>query len=187
MRALIGTCVIELVQGDITHQRVDAIVNAANAELYVGGGVDGAIHRAGGPAIHQDTKAKYPDGCPTGSAVISVAGKLTARHVIHAVGPIYDGGQSGEERLLRGAYRRSLELAVEHDCHSVAFPAISAGVYGYPLADAANIAVETAVTFQAKHGSPERVVFVLFGHAALNAFEQALRRLATERQLVVES
>lgn len=187
MRAFVGNCVIELVQGDITHQRVDAIVNAANSELYVGGGVDGAIHRAGGPAIHLETQAKYPHGCPTGSAVISVAGKLAARYVIHAVGPIYDGGQFGEERLLRGAYRRSLELAVEHDCRSVAFPAISAGVYGYPLADAASIAIETAVRFQTQHGSPDRIVFVLFGHAALAAFEQSLQRLATERQLRVES
>ena len=118
---------LELRQGDITLQQVDAIVNAANSRLAGGGGVDGAIHRRGGPEIMRDTDARYPDGCPTGSAVISTAGKLAAKYVIHAVGPVWSGGQRGEADLLAGAYRRSLELAVEHGCHSIALPALSTG------------------------------------------------------------
>src|SRR5207302_7610166 len=110
----IKTAVIELVQGDITLQEVDAIVNAANSRLAGGGGVDGAIHRRGGPAIMRETQQRYPDGCPTGSAVISSGGDLPVKHVIHAVGPIWSGGNRGEAELLAAAYRRSLELAVEH-------------------------------------------------------------------------
>ena len=118
---------LELHQGDITSEETDAIVNAANSHLLGGGGVDGAIHRRGGPTIKAETDAKYPEGCPTGSAAISKGGNLKARYVVHAVGPVWRGGQRGEAELLAGAYRRSLELAVEHECRSIALPALSTG------------------------------------------------------------
>jgi O-acetyl-ADP-ribose deacetylase (regulator of RNase III) len=118
MQVAINQQTLELAQGDVTLQQVDAIVNAANSRLAGGGGVDGAIHRRGGPGIMAETDQRYPDGCPTGSAVISGAGRLAAKHVIHAVGPIWRGGNRGEADQLAGAYRRSLELAVEHDCRS---------------------------------------------------------------------
>src|SRR5262245_49160124 len=177
MRWEIKTAVIELVQGDITRQEVDAIVNAANSRLAGGGGVDGAIHRRGGPAIMQETAKRYPDGCPTGSAVISSAGNLTAKHVIHAVGPVYSGGKRGESELLFGAFRRSLELAIEHDCRSIAMPALSTGAYGYPIGEAAAIALDTAKQFLDERGRPELVRFVLFDAAALAAFAAAMESL----------
>jgi len=173
----IKTAVIELVQGDITRQEVDAIVNAANSRLAGGGGVDGAIHRRGGPAIMQETHERYPDGCPTGSAVITCAGNLAAKHVIHAVGPVYSSGKRGEAELLAGAFWRSLELAVEHGCKSIALPALSTGAYGYPIADAAAIALDTAKRFLDEHSRPELVRFVLFDAAALAAFTSALELL----------
>jgi len=168
---------IELFQGDITLQRVDAIVNAANSQLAGGGGVDGAIHRRGGPEIIRDTDARYPDGCPTGSAVISTAGNLDAKYVIHAVGPVWSGVRRGEAELLAGAYRRCLELAVEHDCRSIALPALSTGAYRYPIDEAARIAVKTAADFLGQHGRPELVRFVLFNSAAYAAFETALKEM----------
>lgn len=174
MKVKIGKCIIELAQGDITDQTTDAVVNAANSRLAGGGGVDGAIHRRGGPQIMEETRKLYPDGCPTGSAVISSAGNLPARYVIHAVGPIYRDGRSREAELLASAYRRSLELAREHECRSVAFPALSAGAYGYPLPQAAAVAVETVGEFLRNHGAPELVRFVLFGETAYRAFEAAL-------------
>jgi len=124
-----------------------------------------------------ETDARYPDGCPTGSAVISGAGKLPARYVIHAVGPVWKGGNHGEPELLAGAYRRSLELAVEHGCRSVAFPALSAGAYGYPIDQAARIALRTAIDFLKEQGKPELVRFVLFGAGAYGAFAAALEEL----------
>ncbi|GAB6164037.1 O-acetyl-ADP-ribose deacetylase [Thermostilla marina] len=177
MKRQIGKCTIELVQGDITDQEVDAIVNAANSRLAGGGGVDGAIHRRGGPSIMAETQAKYPQGCPTGSAVISTAGDLPAKFVIHAVGPIWRGGNAGERDLLASAYRRSLELAVEHDCRSVAFPALSAGAYRYPLPEAARVALETTADFLKCRRAPELVRFVLFGEDAFAAFSAALKSL----------
>jgi O-acetyl-ADP-ribose deacetylase len=177
MRWQIKNAVIELVQGDITRQEVDAIVNAANSRLAGGGGVDGAIHRRGGPAIMQETAERHPAGCPTGSAVITAAGDLPARHVIHAVGPRYAGGRRGEAELLAGAFRRSLELAVEHDCKSIALPALSTGAYGYPLVEAATIALDTASRFLDEHSRPEIIRFVLFDAAALDAFFAALESL----------
>ena len=123
---------IELVQGDVTRQSVDAIVNAANSQLAGGGGVDGAIHRAGGPEIMNETRRRYPQGCPTGSAVISSAGDMDANYIIHAVGPVWRGGSHGEAELLAGAYRRCLELVVEYECDRVAFPSLSTGAYRYP-------------------------------------------------------
>jgi O-acetyl-ADP-ribose deacetylase (regulator of RNase III) len=178
MATAINGRVLELVLGDITAQEVDAIVNAANSALAGGGGVDGAIHRAGGPTIMEETRHRYPDGCPTGSAVISGAGKLQAKYVIHAVGPVWRGGNAGEEKLLASAYRASLELAAEHACRSVALPALSTGAYRYPLDEAARVAITTATDFlnQLPADSPLNLVrFVLFSADALTTFEQGLK------------
>jgi O-acetyl-ADP-ribose deacetylase (regulator of RNase III) len=167
---------LELVLGDITTQEVDAIVNAANSALAGGGGVDGAIHRAGGPAIMEETRRLYPDGCPTGSAVITGAGNLRAKYVVHAVGPVWRGGNAGEEKLLASAYRRSLELAAKHGCRSVALPALSTGAYRYPLDEAARVAIITATDFlcQTTTDSPlDLLRFVLFSVDARDAFERA--------------
>jgi O-acetyl-ADP-ribose deacetylase (regulator of RNase III) len=177
MQVEINQRTLELHQGDVTLQQVDAIVNAANSRLAGGGGVDGAIHHRGGASIMAETDAKYPDGCPTGSAVISGAGNLTAKYVIHAVGPVWRGGQRGEAQLLAGAYRRSLELAVEHQCRSIALPALSTGAYGYPIDQAARVALSTAVEFLNEHGQPELVRFVLFDAGAYGAFAAALEEL----------
>jgi O-acetyl-ADP-ribose deacetylase (regulator of RNase III) len=170
--------VVQLHQGDITNEKVDAIVNAANSRLAGGGGVDGAIHARGGPEIMNDTDRRYPQGCPTGSAVISVAGRLPAKHVIHAVGPVWKGGGAGEAELLAGSHRRCLELAVEHGCQSIAFPAISTGVYGYPIDLASRTALTTVRDFLREHGRPALVRFVLFGPGAYGAFAAALEELA---------
>ena len=178
MNVTINRRLLELVLGDIAAQQVDAIVNAANSRLSGGGGVDGAIHRAGGPAIMEETDRRYPDGCPTGSAVISGAGRLAAKHVIHAVGPVWRGGQGGEERLLESAYAAALELVAAHDCRSVALPALSTGAYRYPLDDAARVAIATAANFLEKRvgdSPPDVVRLVLFTADALTAFERALR------------
>lgn len=175
----VGSCRVELVQGDITEQVVDAIVNAANSRLAGGGGVDGAIHRRGGPSIMAETKAKYPQGCPTGSAVITGAGNLSAKYVIHAVGPIWQGGSAGEAELLASAYRSAVRLAVDHKCQSVAFPALSTGAYRYPLREAAQIALRTVADFLREHQSPSLVRFVLFDQATLEVFAEELSRLAS--------
>ena len=171
---------LELHQGDIALQQVDAIVNAANSQLAGGGGVDGAIHRRGGPEIMRDTDARYPDGCPTGSAVISAAGKLAAKYVIHAVGPVWSGGQRGEAELLAAAYRRSLELAVENDCRSIALPALSTGAYRYPMDQAARLALATAIDFLQQHGRPALVRFVLFDADAYGVFAATIEELVRE-------
>jgi O-acetyl-ADP-ribose deacetylase (regulator of RNase III) len=177
MRVELGGCVLELVEGDVTLQEVDAIVNAANSRLAGGGGVDGAIHRRGGPSIMAETDRKYPDGCPTGSAVISGAGNLQAKHVIHAVGPVWRGGNRGEPDLLASAYRRCLELAAERQCKSIAFPSLSTGAYGYPIDQAARVALTTVVDFLKRHAQPELVRFVLFGREAHAAFAAALKQV----------
>lgn len=174
MRAHINGQTLELLQGDIACERVDAIVNAANSRLAGGGGVDGAIHRRGGPSIMEETRAKYPEGCPTGSAVITRAGNLDAQYVLHAVGPVWSGGGRGEESLLAGAYRRCLELAVEHHCQSIAFPALSAGAYRYPIDQAARVGLSTVIAFLREQGSPSLVRFVLFDAPAYEAFAAAL-------------
>jgi O-acetyl-ADP-ribose deacetylase (regulator of RNase III) len=170
---------IALVQGDITRVPVDAIVNAANSALAGGGGVDGAIHRAGGPAVMADLERRYGRGrhCPTGSAVVSNAGHLPATWVIHAVGPIWRGGTAGEAELLASAYRSALRLAAEHGARSVSLPAISCGIYGYPVDQAARIAIDTVRDVLATEpGSIERVVFVLFSQGTHDVFEAALSR-----------
>lgn len=169
-----GSCRIELAQGDITLQEVDAIVNAANSRLAGGGGVDGAIHRAAGPTLMQETRQDFPQGCPTGDAVPTGAGKLKAKFVFHAVGPVWSGGQSGEPEALASCYRRCLELAIEHDCHSIAFPAISTGVYGYPVDQAAETSLSLTRELLLDRGQPELVRFVLFGEGAYGAFARVL-------------
>ncbi|MFZ5829685.1 MAG: macro domain-containing protein [Planctomycetota bacterium] len=178
MRVQIGRTALELHQGDITEERTDAIVNAANSRLAGGGGVDGAIHRRGGPGIMEETNRRYPEGCPTGSAVISGAGNLAARFVIHAVGPVWHGGQQGEGDLLAGAYRRCLELAVEQGCESVAFPALSTGAYRYPIDRGARTALQTAIDFLRTQGKPALVRFILFDEGAYGAFAAALEELS---------
>jgi len=180
MRLVINRCVIELHQGDITLETTDAIVNAANSSLAGGGGVDGAIHDRGGPSIMEETDRRYPEGCPTGSAVITSAGDLAARYVIHAVGPIWRGGNAGEADLLAGAYRRSLELAVEHGCKSIALPALSTGAYRFPMDRASRIALATAKSFLEEESRPEVVRFVLFDAGAYGAFAAALDELRPE-------
>jgi O-acetyl-ADP-ribose deacetylase (regulator of RNase III) len=162
--------VIELVRGDITEQEVDAIVNAANSSLLGGGGVDGAIHRAGGPEILAECRRL--GGCETGDAKATTGGRLPARFVIHTVGPVWRGGGEGEEELLASAHRRSLEVAADLGARSVAFPAISTGVYGYPVELAAPVAV-TAVR-EVMAPPIELVRFVLFSDEHLRAFERAL-------------
>ena len=157
--------------------QVDAIVNAANSRLAGGGGVDGAIHRRGGLEIMRDTDARYPDGCPTGDAVISVAGQLSARYVIHAVGPVWSGGQRGERELLAAAYRRCLELAIEHGCRSIAMPALSTGAYRFPMDEAARIALSTTAAFLEQRHRPELVRFVLFDAAAYGVFAAAMEAM----------
>ena len=173
----IGSCRLELIQGDITRQAVDAIVNAANAALAGGGGVDGAIHRAAGPALMQETARLHPEGCPTGNAVATSAGNLNAKYVFHAVGPVWRGGQLGEHDLLASAWRSCLELAVAHHCRSIAFPAISTGVYGYPKDLAAGTALGTTRAFLLEHGRPELVRIVLFDGGSYGAFARALEQM----------
>jgi O-acetyl-ADP-ribose deacetylase (regulator of RNase III) len=173
MTARVGSGTIELVRGDIAAQQADAIVNAANSWLAGGGGVDGAIHRAGGPEIMDETRRRYPDGCPTGYAVASGAGQLAAKCVIHAVGPVYHGRPQDAE-LLASAYRKSLALAAELACESVALPALSTGAFGYPMAAAAQIALAAAVEHLSGHDLPKLVRFVLFDQRAFDAFAAAL-------------
>ena len=170
---------LRLVQGDITTFQADAIVNAANQGLRGGGGVDGAIHRAGGPAIMEE--CRKIGGCPTGEARITTAGRLPARYVIHAVGPIWRGGGHGEADLLASAYRWSLRLAEERGLATIAFPSISTGAYGYPVQQAARIAVRTVVEHLWAPGSLRAVTFVLFTPDTLAAYEQALAEHAHPR------
>ena len=170
---------IQLVLGDITRIPADAIVNAANSALAGGGGVDGAIHRAGGRAIMADLERRYGADrhCPTGSAVVSDAGDLPASWVIHAVGPIWRGGAAGEPEFLASAYRTSLRVAAEQGARTVTLPAISCGIYGYPLDQAARIAIDTVRDVLATEPGPiEGVTFVLFSQDTYDVFEEALSR-----------
>jgi len=163
---------IALAEGDITKHAADAIVNAANSSLLGGGGVDGAIHRAGGAAILAE--CRQLGGCETGDAKATIAGNLPARYVIHTVGPVWRGGDQNEDGLLASCHRRSLELAAELGCATIAFPAISTGVYGFPVDRAARIAVATTAKSLVELEAIECVTFVLFGRDAYDAFAAAL-------------
>ncbi len=171
----INQTLIELIQGDITHQDTDAIVNAANSSLLGGGGVDGAIHRAAGPELLAATRLL--GGCTTGDAKITPGYRLKARHVIHAVGPVYQPGDQHVPLLLASAYCRSLEVAAHHKLSSVAFPAISTGAYGYPLEEAANIALKAVCTFAKANDQIKLVRFALYDNYALEVFGKALAGL----------
>lgn len=177
MNVRIARSILELVVGDIVLQRTDVIVNAANSQLIGGGGVDGAIHRSGGSDIIVETRQKYPEGCVTGGAVITGAGHLGARYIVHAVGPVWGGGQRNESEQLASAYRRSLEIVVEHGCTSVAFPSLSTGAYRYPVELAAVCALTTVNTFLEAHGQPELIRFVLFNESIYTTYSNALSDL----------
>jgi O-acetyl-ADP-ribose deacetylase (regulator of RNase III) len=176
----VGRARLAIIQGDITRQATDAIVNAANSGLMGGGGVDGAIHRAGGPAILEECKqiVAQQGRLPTGQAVITTGGNLPAKYVIHTVGPIWRGGNEGEAKLLESAYRESLKLAAAHRLASLSFPSISTGAYGYPLAEVAGIALRTAKAFLSGQATLKEVVFVLFDTRTFQAYAAALKELA---------
>jgi len=166
---------IEIRQGDITRLDVDAIVNAANTKLLGGGGVDGAIHRAAGPQLLEACRAI--GGCPTGEARITAGFNLPARHVIHTVGPVYSGKPKDKE-LLTGCYLNSLNLAIENNLKTIAFPAISCGVYGYPIEDACKIAVETACTILKRHPSLQKIIFILFSDKDYAVYKSYLKSVS---------
>ena len=172
---------VKILQGDITDQDTDGIVNAANPSLMGGGGVDGAIHRRGGLRILEECKkiraTQYPEGLPTGKAVITSGGNLQARYVIHTVGPIWKGGREGEPTLLREAYYNSLKLAVDKGLRSISFPSISTGAYGYPIQEASRIALQTVKKFLESEDKLDEVVFVLFTSSALQTFEQTAKEM----------
>ncbi len=177
---IVNQAKLAIIQGDITKQATDAIVNAANSGLMGGGGVDGAIHRAGGPAILEECKqiVARQGHLPTGRAVITTGGNLPAKYVIHTVGPVWRGGNKGEAALLESAYRESLKLAAAKKLVSLAFPSISTGAYGYPVAEAAGIAVRTTASFLREQAtSVKEVVFVLFDPATYQAYSSALEEL----------
>ena len=177
MKVNIHHSTMEVVQGDITQQDTEAIGNAANSALAGGGGVDGAIHRAGGPSIMSELKTKYK-GCPTGSAVITEGGNLNAKYVIHAVGPRYSGSPKDPEHL-SGAYRKSLELCTQNKISSIAFPSISTGIYGYPVEEACRIAMKTVMDYLKSHAEIRLVRFVLFDSKTYDVYQEALKELAT--------
>ncbi len=171
---------LSIIQGDITKQATDAIVNAANPGLMGGGGVDGAIHRGGGPVILEECKqiVAKQGRLPTGKAVITTGGNLRAKHVIHTVGPIWQGGGRNEAALLESAYRESLKLAAEHNLTSISFPSISTGAYGYPVAEASKVAIKVAVSFLREQvTSLKEVVFVLFDSRTYEAYSSALEEV----------
>jgi len=167
---------IDLVKGDITKIKADAIVNAANSSLMGGGGVDGAIHRAGGPAILEDCRkiVARQGRCATGDAVITTGGNLPAKYVIHTVGPVWNGGKYDEESKLADCYKNSLQLAVDNQCKTVAFPNISTGIYHFPKHDAAKIAVETVADFLVKNEKIEKVIFVCFDDENYGLYEKLM-------------
>ncbi len=169
---------IELREGDITKVECDAIVNAANSSLLGGGGVDGAIHRAAGPDLVRECATL--GGCPCGEARLTKGYRLTAKYVIHTVGPIYRDGRHGEPERLRNCYACSLELAEKHGVRTVAFPAISCGVYGYPIEEAAMIALSTAAEFLASRDQPATVIFMLFGQDVFSRYQSVLEQLRGE-------
>ncbi len=173
MEVKIGSAKLELVEGDITAQETDAIVNAANKSLLGGGGVDGAIHRAAGPELLVECRTL--GGCETGDAKITKGYRLQARQVIHTVGPIYPSAGKRAPELLGSCYRRSLEVATANKIQSIAFPSISTGAYGYPLKEAASVALKTVIDYLQGHADIQRVRFVLFGQEAYQAYADALK------------
>jgi O-acetyl-ADP-ribose deacetylase (regulator of RNase III) len=175
MEQTINASTLILTCGDITEETTDAIVNAANSRLAGGGGVDGAIHRAGGPAIMQE--CKRIGGCPTGKAVITTAGNLKTKYVIHTVGPRYSDGTDKEALLLKNAYLESLRLASKKNLKSIAFPAISTGAYGYPLHEAAKIALETIIEYLKEHQDIQLVRLVLYDQATYEIFAHELNTI----------
>jgi len=176
MRINKGT--LSLIEGDITKQETDAIVNAANTSLRGGGGVDGAIHRAGGPRILEE--CIKIGGCETGEAVITTGGNLPARYVIHTVGPVYRDGLQNEARLLKNAYENCLGLAASRGIRSIAFPSISTGAYRYPMEDAAEIALGTAIQYLREHEDIELIRFALFGRRAYDVYVRILKKLTQQ-------
>jgi O-acetyl-ADP-ribose deacetylase (regulator of RNase III) len=179
MKVNVQKSILEVVQGDITQQDTEALGNAANSALAGGGGVDGAIHRAGGSSIMSELKAKYK-GCPTGSAVITGGGNLRVKYVIHAVGPRYSGSPKDPE-LLSGAYRKSLELCSQNKISSIAFPSISTGIYGYPVEEASRIALKTVMDYLKDHPEIKLVRFVLFDSKTLDVYKESLKEIAAHR------
>jgi len=183
----IGQIKLRIIQGDITKQDTDAIVNAANSSLMGGGGVDGAIHRAGGPTILEECKqiVARQGRLPTGKAVITTGGNLKAKHVIHTVGPIWHGGNKGEPELLASAYQESLKLAAENNLNSVSFPSISTGAYCYPVNQASEVALEAVITFVSQGTtSLKEVVFVLFDSQTFSVYSSSLREIREKRGLL---
>jgi len=179
VKVKINNCELILLQGDITQQEVDAIVNAANSSLMGGGGVDGAIHRAGGPKILEECKkiVEKINFLPTGEAVITSGGNLKAKYVIHTVGPIYRGGNNSEAELLSNAYKNSLKIAKEHDLQTIAFPSISTGAYRFPLKEAAKIALSTIINFIKEENHFKEVRMVLFGNNAFSVYKDTLKSI----------
>jgi O-acetyl-ADP-ribose deacetylase len=181
MSATWGRTKIRLVRGDITDQGADAVVNAANSSLMGGGGVDGAIHRRGGPAILEECKRirqkEWPGGLPVGKAVITTGGSLRARHVIHTVGPVWSGGRRGEPAALAECYSNSLRTAAQKGLRSVAFPSISTGAYGYPIREASRVALKAVKSYVESEGTPEEVTFVLYGENDFKMYMEALEEL----------
>ncbi len=182
MEVVVSNTKLSLMQGDITKQETDAIVNAANSSLMGGGGVDGAIHRAGGPIILEECRrirARLGRPLATGEAVITGGGNLRARHVIHTVGPVWRGGDAGEAELLARAYRESLKLAVQHNLTTVSFPSISTGAYGYPVDGASRVALVAVLEFLQRGTSLREVILVLFDDRTYESYRRALERLAS--------
>jgi O-acetyl-ADP-ribose deacetylase (regulator of RNase III) len=180
----VGKATLQLIKGDITEVEADAIVNAANSSLMGGGGVDGAIHRKGGPKILEECKriraTEWPDGLPTGKAVITSGGNLKAKYIIHTVGPVWLGGFHVEAELLKQAYKNSLKLAVAKGLKTIAFPSISTGAYGYPIEDASRIALRTVKDFLEKEDKLERVVFVLFSENDFQVYLQTTKSILSQ-------
>jgi O-acetyl-ADP-ribose deacetylase len=179
MKTTIHRSTVEIVQGDITEQDIAAIGNAANSSLAGGVGVDGAIHRAAGPSLMAELKAKYK-GCPTGSAVITGGGRLRAKYVIHAVGPRYSGSPKDPD-LLSGAYQKSLELCTQHQIDSIAFPSISTGIYGYPVEEASRVALRSVIDYLKGHPEIRLVRFVLFDSNTFEVYKEALKELSQSK------
>lgn len=180
MEVMINQRKLSLIQGDITRQDTDAIVNAANSSLMGGGGVDGAIHREGGPKILEECKqiVSRQGRLPTGKAVITTGGNLPAKYVIHTVGPVWHGGNTNEAQLLASAYKESLRIAEDHQLKSISFPSISTGAYGYPVDEAAKVAIGSVISFlQEKTASVKEVVFVLFDYRTFEAYLKAVNEL----------